>query len=153
MSDLIWLSGAQMRRIELYFPLSHGVPSVDDPLRPLTHASMCCPLPKRGMTVCIPSKTNRKVPNSHDKTLYRQQHRIEGMFGRLTSFDRCEHRLSNNGRRTHTRYDQFANIFMSAICLAATVSFWIDQCVLNLGRFNHCCTGEDCGEWPIIKPT
>lgn len=25
MSDLIWLSKAQMRRIEPYFPLSHGV--------------------------------------------------------------------------------------------------------------------------------
>ena len=30
MSDLIWLSEAQMRRIEPYFPLSHGVPKVDD---------------------------------------------------------------------------------------------------------------------------
>jgi putative transposase len=29
MSDLIWLS-EQMRRIEPYFPLSHGVPRVDD---------------------------------------------------------------------------------------------------------------------------
>ena len=28
MSDLIWLSEAQMRRIEPYFPLSHGVPRV-----------------------------------------------------------------------------------------------------------------------------
>lgn len=30
MSDLIWLSKAQMRRIESHFPLSHGVPRVDD---------------------------------------------------------------------------------------------------------------------------
>ena len=30
MSDLIWLSEEQMRRIEPYFPLSHGVPRVDD---------------------------------------------------------------------------------------------------------------------------
>ena len=30
MSDLIWLSKAQMRLIEPYFPLSHGVPRVDD---------------------------------------------------------------------------------------------------------------------------
>ena len=30
MSDLIWLSKAQMRRIEPHFPLSHGVPRVDD---------------------------------------------------------------------------------------------------------------------------
>jgi transposase len=30
MSDLFWLSEAQMRRIEPYFPLSHGMPRVDD---------------------------------------------------------------------------------------------------------------------------
>jgi putative transposase len=30
MSDLIWLSESQMRRIEPHFPLSHGVPRVDD---------------------------------------------------------------------------------------------------------------------------
>ena len=30
MSDLIWLSEAQMRRIKPHFPLSHGVPRVDD---------------------------------------------------------------------------------------------------------------------------
>ena len=30
MSDLIWLSEAQMRRTESHFPLSHGVPRVDD---------------------------------------------------------------------------------------------------------------------------
>ena len=30
MSDLIWLSEAQMRRIEPHFPLSNGVPRVDD---------------------------------------------------------------------------------------------------------------------------
>ena len=30
MGDLIFLSEAQMRRIEPYFPLSHGMPRVDD---------------------------------------------------------------------------------------------------------------------------
>ena len=30
MSDLIWLTKTQMRRIEPYFPLSHGVSRVDD---------------------------------------------------------------------------------------------------------------------------
>ena len=29
-SDLIWLSAVQMWRIELHFPLSHGVPRVDN---------------------------------------------------------------------------------------------------------------------------
>ncbi len=30
MSDLIWLTEAQMRKIKPYFPLSHGIPRVDD---------------------------------------------------------------------------------------------------------------------------
>ena len=30
MSNSIWLSDAQMRRIERHFPRSHGVPRVDD---------------------------------------------------------------------------------------------------------------------------
>ena len=30
MTDLFWLTEAQMRRIEPYFPLSHGIPRVDD---------------------------------------------------------------------------------------------------------------------------
>jgi transposase len=30
MRDLIWLTEAQMRKIEPYFPLSHGIPRVDD---------------------------------------------------------------------------------------------------------------------------
>lgn len=30
MSDLFWLSKEQLQRIEVYFPLSHGVPRVDD---------------------------------------------------------------------------------------------------------------------------
>ena len=30
MSDFIMLNAEQMRRIEPYFPLSHGVPRVDD---------------------------------------------------------------------------------------------------------------------------
>jgi putative transposase len=30
MSDLFWLSDKQLRRIEPYFPLSHGIPRVGD---------------------------------------------------------------------------------------------------------------------------
>ena len=40
-------------------------------------------LTERGIEPCIPSKINRKVPIPHDRTLYRQRHRIENMFGRL----------------------------------------------------------------------
>ncbi|MFB9979905.1 IS5 family transposase [Mesorhizobium kowhaii] len=73
-------------------------------------------LAERGITACIPSKINRKVPIPHDTVLYRQRHRIENMFGRLKDW-----------RRIHTRYDRCAHTFMSAICIAATVIFWLNQ--------------------------
>ena len=40
-------------------------------------------LAERGITACIPSKTNRKVPIPHDTALYRQRHKVENMFGKL----------------------------------------------------------------------
>ena len=43
-------------------------------------------------------------------------HRIENMFGRLKD---C--------RRIAMRYDRCAHTFMSAICLAAVVLFWINE--------------------------
>ena len=73
-------------------------------------------LAARGITACIPSKTNRKVPIPHDTTLYRCRHKIEIMFGRLKDW-----------RRIHTRYDRCAHTFMSAIAIAATVIFWLGQ--------------------------
>ena len=69
-------------------------------------------LTARGITPCIPSKTNRKVAIPHDRTLCRQRHKIENMFGRLKDW-----------RRIHTRYDRCAHTFMSAIAIAATVIF------------------------------
>ncbi len=71
-------------------------------------------LTERGITPCIPSKANRKVQIDYDKTLYRQRHKIENMFGRIKDW-----------RRIHTRYDRCAHTFMSAICIAATVIFWL----------------------------
>jgi len=78
-------------------------------------------LADRGIVACIPPKANRKLKIPHDRTLYRQRHRIENMFGKLKDW-----------RRIHTRYDRCAHTFMSAICIAATVIFWLDQCVLSL---------------------
>jgi transposase len=69
---------------------------------------------ERGIAPCIPSKANRKVQIDYDKTLYRQRHKIENMFGRIKDW-----------RRVHTRYDRCAHTFMSAICIAATVIFWL----------------------------
>ena len=73
-------------------------------------------LTARAITPCIPSKANRKLHIPHDRTLYRQRHKIENMFGRLKDW-----------RRIHTRYDRCAHTFFSAICIAATIIFWINQ--------------------------
>ena len=73
-------------------------------------------LAARGIAACIPSKANRKVPIPHDTVLYRQRHKIENMFGKLKDW-----------RRIHTRYDRCAHTFMSAICIAATAIFWLNQ--------------------------
>lgn len=71
-------------------------------------------LAERNIFACIPSKANRKVQMPHNGTLYRRRHKIENMFGRLKDW-----------RRIHTRYDRCAHTFMSAICVAATVIFWL----------------------------
>ena len=47
------------------------------------------PSPSAGITPCIPSKANRKVQIDYDKTLYRQRHKIENMFGRLKDWRRA----------------------------------------------------------------
>jgi len=71
-------------------------------------------LAERGITPCIPPRSNRKVQYAYDKILYRQRHKIENVFGRLKDW-----------RRIATRYDRCAHTFMSAICIAATVAYWL----------------------------
>jgi transposase len=48
---------------------------------------------ERGITPCIPPKSNRKHPSAFDRELYRSRHKIENMFGKLKDW-----------RRIHTRY-------------------------------------------------
>ena len=71
-------------------------------------------LAKRGVTACIPSKSNRKVAIPYDAVLYKQRHKIENMFGRLKDW-----------RRVHTRYDRCAHTYFSAIRIAAVVVLWL----------------------------
>lgn len=73
-------------------------------------------LADRGTAPCIPSKSNLKIGIPHDPVLYRQRHKIEIMFGRLKDW-----------RRIRARYDRCAHTFFSAICIAATVIFWLPQ--------------------------
>ena len=73
-------------------------------------------LAAKGIEPCIPSSKSRKVAYPYDKALYRERHKVENMFGRLKDW-----------RRVATRYNRCAHTFMSAICLAATMLFWLTQ--------------------------
>lgn len=73
-------------------------------------------LAARGTAACIPSRKGRKAPIPHDAVLYRRRHRIKNMFGRFKDW-----------RRIHTRYDRYAYAFVSAIALAASFIFRINQ--------------------------
>ena len=71
-------------------------------------------LQSRGIEPCIPSSRSRKVPFDYDKVLYRQRHKVENLFAKLKDW-----------RRIATRYDRCAHTFFSAICIAATLIFWL----------------------------
>ena len=71
-------------------------------------------LEDKGIAPCIPGRKNRKEPITYDETLYKQRNLVERMFGKLKDW-----------RRIAMRYDRCAHTFMSAICIAATVIFWL----------------------------
>ena len=73
-------------------------------------------LTERGVEPCIPSSRSRKVPYAYDKALYRQRHKVENLFAKLKDW-----------RRVATRYDRCAHTFFSAICIAASVAFYLNQ--------------------------
>jgi transposase len=54
------------------------------------------------------------VENCFSPFLYRARNAIERMFCRLKDF-----------RRVATRYDRNAANFLAAVCIAATVSYWL----------------------------
>ncbi len=68
----------------------------------------------RGIDACIPARQGRRNPADHDAKLYCKRHRVENLFARLKDW-----------RRIATRYDRCGELFLSAICIAATVIFWI----------------------------
>jgi transposase len=71
-------------------------------------------LQAKGIKLCIPGRKSRARPIKHDKRRYKCRNRIEIMFGRLKDW-----------RRVATRYDRCPTVFFSAVCLAATVMFWL----------------------------
>ncbi len=70
----------------------------------------------KGIAPCIPSRRSRKHPIGYDRDLYKQRHKIEIMFGRLKDW-----------RRIAMRYDRCAHTFFSAICIAAALTFYLNQ--------------------------
>lgn len=71
-------------------------------------------LKQRKIRPVIPGKSTRKKKIRHDKSAYKNRNVIECCFGRLKDF-----------RRIATRYDKLAGNFFSAICLVATVAYWL----------------------------
>ena len=69
---------------------------------------------ERGAMPNIPPKSNRLWKNCFSPFLYRDRNAIERMFGRLKDF-----------RRIATRYDRLAINYLAAVCLAATVCYWL----------------------------
>jgi transposase len=62
----------------------------------------------------IPPKANRRWKPCFSPVLYRDRNAIERMFCRLKDF-----------RRIATRYDRLATNYMAALCIAATISYWV----------------------------
>ena len=69
---------------------------------------------KRGAKPVIPNKSNRVVIHPFNKRAYKGRNVIERCFCRLKDF-----------RRIATRYDRNAVNFLAAVCIAATVSYWL----------------------------
>ncbi len=72
-------------------------------------------LAERGCEPVIPPNPTRKHPHAYDKVAYRARNLVERMFCRLKDF-----------RRIATRYDKRADTFLAAICLAASITWWIN---------------------------
>jgi len=68
----------------------------------------------RGAAPNIPPKANRRWKNCFSPRLYRDRNAIERMFGRIKDY-----------RRIATRYDRLASNFLAAVCLVATVCYWL----------------------------
>jgi len=72
-------------------------------------------LTARGCQPVIPPNPTRKHPHDYDRIAYRGRNVIERMFCRLKDF-----------RRIATRYDKRADIYMAAIFIAATLTWWLN---------------------------
>ncbi len=120
MSDLFWLSNAQMARLEPFFPKSHGKPRID-----VRHVLSSLPkvdlfreaLKGTGIRACIPGRKQCKKTDKFDK----RRNRFEFVFGRLKDW-----------RRVATCNDRCPTVFLqpspwplsSFACYESSGNFW-----------------------------
>lgn len=71
-------------------------------------------LRQRGTEPVIPPRANRKVQYHYDKRLYRERNIIERTFNRFKDF-----------RRIATRFDRKLKTYMAALCIIATIIWWL----------------------------
>ena len=71
-------------------------------------------LEDKEIAACIPARRGHKPPPVMAQKLHKQHHRIEKLLARLRGW-----------RRIATRYDRCREPFLSAICIAAMVMFWL----------------------------
>jgi len=64
----------------------------------------------RGITPCIPPRSNRLNPQRYSKASYRKRHLVENFFEKLKRF-----------RRIATRYDKLQETFFGFVCLATAI--------------------------------
>lgn len=70
-------------------------------------------LAKKGITECIPPRSNEKIQYKHDMQTYRKRHVIENMFCRLKDWKGVTLRTNRN-----------ANSFKSFVAIALIVLFF-----------------------------
>ena len=71
-------------------------------------------LADRGSRVIIPNRKNRKQPYPFDAITYRRRNIVERTFCRLKDF-----------RRLATRYDRLDETFVSTLCIAAALAYFL----------------------------
>ncbi|MGC5748972.1 transposase [Gluconobacter sp. NFX36] len=69
---------------------------------------------KKGIRLCILGWKSRGQSVKYDTRKYKRCSRIEIIFGRFKDW-----------RRVTTHYDKCPSVSFSAICLAATIIFWL----------------------------
>lgn len=71
-------------------------------------------LENKAIAVCIQAWHGRKDPACQDRKLYKQRHQIENRIARLKDW-----------RGIATCYDRRGELFLSAICIASNIMFWL----------------------------